>query len=119
MSELKKQIFVFRSAGKEFQLEESTLLSLHWRHEHSSNYNKCVSHFLQKTPMLEVVARKGSLCITMKEADMEKAMLELMSPTCSLEKLEGLTPRAVLRGAGRSGVFSLYTADQEIQVLQA
>ena len=69
-----------RSVGKEFQLEESALLSLHWRHEHSANYNKCLSHFLQKTPMQEMVERRGSLCLTMKVSDMERALAELGSP---------------------------------------
>ena len=80
-----------RSVGKEFQLEESALLSLHWRHEHSANYNKCLSHFLQKTPMQEVVERRGSLCITMKESDMERALAELGSPNrCCLGLLTHL-----------------------------
>ena len=82
-----------RCVGKEFQLEESALLSLHWRHEHSANYNKCLSHFLQKTPMQEVLERRGSLCITMKESDMERALAELGSPSrCCFGLLTLLVP---------------------------
>lgn len=75
-----------RSAGGELTLDENWLLSLNWRFESTSPYNKCLTNFLKKTPMKAISERSGMLVFVVSEHDMERAHVELIAQKAGGER---------------------------------
>ena len=75
-----------RSAGGEVTLDENWLLSLNWRYESTSPYNKCLTNFLKKTPMKAISERSGMLVFVVTEHDMERAHGELIAQKAGGER---------------------------------